>query len=335
MNDVGRGGFIPDYRQWAGALWATERWKNAEVPWEVEAGLRYDLRRTRAVTTGSLRNLDTLVHFGSASATGGIAYRFNNVFKILLNSGYVWRPPHVNELFARGVHHAIGTYEEGSPLLVPERAWNTQLNAQYEGGRFTGFMTLYRNSVQNFIYLQPLADFVLTVRGAFPAYRYQQAQTLLYGIDAGGGFAMRQGWTVEGRFSTLRAARSASVLGLKRDWLPLMPADRGQYALKWTPLFGKQCDKGAHGQTYIRVTGTIVARQRRIPDEGLLKAPPAAFHLLSIDGAYAFSLGKQRMEMGFDVQNMTNKRYREYLNFFRFFTDEPGFNFSGRIKLHF
>lgn len=334
LNDVGRGGLIPDYTQWRGALWATERWKSVARRWEIEMGVRYDYARADASTSGSLRNVDTLVHFGGLSGTTGVLYHITDGVTLLLNSGYAWRPPHVNELFARGVHHAVGTYEEGQPSLNPERAWNTQINATWQKERLSTAVTVYRNQIQDFIYLKPLSSFVLTSRGAFPSYRYEQAAALLQGLDAMVRFRIASAWTAEGQFSAIRGRRRASSAVCQYEDLPLMPADRVRYALKWAPRrIGKKTLE--EGTAYIRFTSTTVARQTRLPVEGLLKPPPAAFHLAGIDAAYVFSFRGRRMEVGFDVQNLTNRKYREYLNFFRFFTDEPGINAGIRGKFIF
>ncbi len=85
-------------------------------------------------------------------------------------------------------------------------------------------------------------------------------------------------------------------------------------------------------------------RQTRLPDEGLLKPAPDAFTIFSLEAAHTFSVGrtkearqtgKNTLELGLTIQNLSNQRYREYLNFFRFFADEPGFNLGLRAKWRF
>ena len=152
----------------------------------------------------------------------------------MVNSGYAWRPPHIYELFARGVHFVSGTYEEGNRYMQPEKAWNSNLSVEWQAPRLSGTLTFYRNAIQDFIYLQPTTDSVLTVRGSFPVYRYRHDNAVLQGIDAGAAVEILPGWAVEGRASLLRASRRVSDgAGNRREWLPLMPADRFQYGVKW------------------------------------------------------------------------------------------------------
>lgn len=344
-NLVGRGGLIPDYQSYGGSVWAMERWRRYPLPWEFEFGARYDYRQTNATTSGSLYNVDTSVHYGNASGTIGAIYHFSKEISASFNSGYAWRPPNINELFARGVHQGAGTFEQGNPGLRAEQAWNTNLNVQFEVRRLqhlTGQITVYRNYIQDFIYLDPQRTFVLTVRGAFPAYFYKQADAVLKGLDGSISFDLIPHLSFEGRVSLLRAFRFASDSletngQTHHDWLPLMPSDRYQYGLKWT--FGTK-NKGAPVESaavssFIRASAGTTLRQNRIPEEGLLKEAPASFTTFSIDGGHTFTVRNKQIEIGLNLQNLTNVRYREYLNFFRYYADEPGFSAAIRAKLIF
>ena len=346
-NYVGKGGLIPDYTTWGGSVWALERWRRFPNPWEFEVGARYDYRQTAATTAGSLQNIDTLVHFGNVSGTAGVIYHAGKTFSFTLNTGYAWRPPHVNELFARGIHHGAGTYEQGRPDLLPEKAWNTNLTLSWHKGRSDASLTLYRNQVQDFIYLDPQQTFVLTVRGAFPAYFYAQADAVLHGLDGSMSLPLLKNWSLESRFSLLRGYRltgdpAGNGETRHRDWLPLMPADRYQYGVKWQKG-GTAKEEGAN--TYVRLMATTALRQLNIPAEGLLKDSPPTFTTLSLDAAHTFywsfrkraaaSREKLPLEIGLTVQNLLNARYREYLNFFRFYADEPGVNVGVRVKVQF
>jgi iron complex outermembrane receptor protein len=334
-NFVGTGGLIPDYHTKGLSIWAMERWRRFPNPWEFEFGARYDYRRTAATTDGSLQNIDTLVHFGNISATAGAIYHFSKNLSVTLNTGLAWRPPHVNELFARGVHHGAGTYEQGRADLIPEKAWNSNLTFLWQKDRTEVMLTVYRNQVRDFIYLDPQRTFVLTVRGAFPAYYYKQADAVLGGFDASVSLPLSGGLYLESRVSLLRGYRLAADTvtegETRHDWLPLMPADRFQYGLKWAKGSGSK----SAGDTYLRLMAMTAMRQSRIPGEGLLKEAPSAFTTLSLDAGYSLYLNKMPLELGLSIQNLANIRYREYLNFFRYFADEPGINIGLRAKLSF
>ncbi|MBV6442171.1 MAG: Vitamin B12 transporter BtuB [Saprospiraceae bacterium] len=354
LNYVSKGGYIPDYLGWGGSVWATERWRRFPVPWEFEIGARYDFRRNHVTTTGNGNNdLDEQLTFGNVSGTLGAIYHFSNDFSAKLNTGLAWRPPHVNELFARGVHHGAGTYEQGNPDLESEKAWNSNLTLDWKTSFASAMVTVYRNSVQDFIYLnQPRDSIVLTVRGPFPAYFYQQDDAVLQGLDASVSVSFIPQLALETRASILRGYRLARRNGENstyHDWLPLMPADRFQYGIRWT-VDGRRRkvdggrrsadgEREAEGETFVRLLATTVVRQSHIPEEGLTKAPPPAFTTLGLEAAHTFYLsspsGDLPIEIGLNVQNLTNVRYREYLDFFRFYTDSPGVNVGLRAKVSF
>ncbi len=345
LNYVSRGGFIPDYLGFGGALWVMERWRRFPNPWEFEAGARYDYRWNHITTTGNgNNNLDKRLGFGNISGTTGAIYHFTSKLTGKLNTGYAWRPPHVNELFARGVHHGAGTYEQGNPELNAEKAWNTNFNLTWESRAMQATVTMYHNRIDNFIYLnQPRDSIVLTIRGPFPAYFYQQDDAILQGLDASLSLELIPHLIAEGRASLLRGFRVANQSPpnekeMFHDWLPLMPADRYQYGLKWTydkrNSFSKtSADKhsraGSKGETFVRLLASTTLRQIHIPSEGLTKAAPATFTTFSIDAGHTFLLSSRRkpadqrngqlLEVGLSIQNLTNIRYREYLDLFRYF----------------
>ncbi|MFN0014351.1 MAG: TonB-dependent receptor [Saprospiraceae bacterium] len=339
-NLVGRSGLIPDYTTLGGSVWALEHWRRFPHPVEFELGLRYDYRQTQATTSGSLNDVDTLVRFGSLSGTAGIVYHVHKNATLTLNSGFAWRPPHVNELFARGVHHGAGTYEEGRRDLLAEQAWNSNLTLQVRLAQADLTVSAYRNQINNFIYLDPQRTFVLTSRGAFPAYFYAQADAVLQGLDASLSVPVVAGLAIEGRASVLRGyrlARDSGETSMHRDWLPLLPTDRFQYGLRWTANNGHQLADG--GETFVQLTATTALRQPRIPEQGLLTEAPPGFTVVSVQAGHTFRIGKpnsgKKIEVGLTIQNLGNARYREYLNFFRYFTDEPGTNVGVRGKWFF
>jgi iron complex outermembrane receptor protein len=54
---------------------------------------------------------------------------------------------------------------------------------------------------------------------------------------------------------------------------------------------------------------------------------------VNLDGALSLKAGSKPIELGLAISNLLNTRYRDYMNFFRFYADEPGINISLRLKL--
>lgn len=325
-NTTDRGGLIPDYNSQSAGIFWIERWRHYPQPWEFELGMRYDLKRLEA--TG--RNADTLsqqLAFGSLSGTLGLIYHLSQYWTLKMTSATAWRSPNVNELFSEGVHHGSASYEKGDPELQPERAFNTSLGIETDNLRnLKASLTLYYNLINNFIYLAPASQPVLTIRGAFPAFYYEQADSRLMGLDWGASWSFSKAMALESGISLLRAKN------LTRDEpLALMPSDRFQYGIKYSfqPLF----DDGE--APFIKLTLVHVLKQTRVPSHGDYAPPPTAYALLQLEAGLAFRLKHQPVTVGLAVFNLLNTRYYDYLNRFRYFAAETGRNVSLRITVPF
>lgn len=336
QNQVYRGALLPDFWSLNGAVWAVERWRRYPSPLEYEVGVRYDYRWQNVQRAAVFKDtLDEILRFKNASATGGIIWRFSKNGSLTANSGLAWRPPHVNELYAAGVHHGAATFEQGRPDLKPERAWNSNLALEWaKNDRFRLSSTAFFNRIGDYIFLRPEKEFVLTVRGAFPKYSYQQTDAALFGGDLAIEMGLPGGFSFDSKASFLRGFRTgdSAVVSEKRprDWLPLMPADRFQNGLKWSFSDGKRFKNG-----FARLSATSVLRQTRFDETLEFKAPPPAFTTVGLDAGAAFFIRKRKLDIGLSVSNLGNLNYREYLDFFRFYADSPGLNVGLRAKMTF
>ncbi len=324
-NTTDRGALIPDYDSYNASAFWIERWKNYPFPLELEAGVRYDYRWMSVGNQGR----DTIgqkLNFSNISGTFGAIYKLPKMLTLRLNVGSAWRAPNVSELYSDGVHHGSASYEQGNPNLQPERALNTSLTTELNNNHnFTASLNIYYNTIQNFIFLEPRAQPQLTIRGAFPAFEYKQANARLTGLDWSMDYEFISNWMLESRVSLLRAwNRNVD------DYLVFMPADRFQHGLKYT--FNHKKDTEA---PFLRFTMINVLKQTRVPTNTDYAPPPPGYARFDLEGGATFYWRKQPIEAGLMVSNLFNKSYREYLNRFRYFTDELGRNISLRIKVPF
>ncbi len=341
-NTTDRGGLIPDFEsQTAGVFWI-ERWRKYPFPLEFEAGARYDLRWMDVQNRGN-EVIDKQLDFRNLSGTMGVVYKLAEQFDIKLHWGSAWRAPNVNELYSDGVHHGSASYEKGRTDLVPERAQSTNLSFDFDNGRsFNANLALYRNVIRDFVYLRPQAEPVLTIRGAFPAFAYDQADARLMGFDWNAAWKPAVKWELSSSASVLRAWN-------KRDgeWLALMPADRFQLGLRFSPTEKK--DGIAEGnQTYLKMSVEQVLEQTRVPANQDFAPAPNAFTLVNFEagmglpirtpqsrGIGTSSATSNRLTLSLTIQNLFNTAYRDYLNRLRYFSQEAGRNVSVRLKYSF
>ena len=331
-NTTDRGGLIPNYQSQTMGVFLVERWKKHPLPFELEAGMRYDIRKIHIENRGN-KIIDEQLDFQNISGTLGVIYQLPEFLAIKLHFGTAWRAPNVSEFYSDGVHHGSASYELGNANLVAERAFSSNLEFEltipnrHGANGFYANLALYQNSVRDFIYLQPQASPVLTIRGAFPAFAYQQTDARLRGLDWNAAWLFAKNWEFSSGASLLRAINKNSG-----DHLIFMPADNFTHSISWFPDFLKNKEAKS---TSVQLTVRNVLEQTRVPDNQDFAASPEGYMLLDAAISTTFTFRQQPLNIGLAVQNLFNTSYRNYLNRLRYFSDDLGRNFSVRIKYHF
>ena len=321
FNTTDRGGLIPNFKSWSGGLFWIEHWKNYPFPFEFEAGIRGDYKW---LSVEKNQNTEaTVLEFKNLSGTLGAIYKINPGMTLKYHFGTAWRAPNVNELFSDGVHHGAASYEKGNPNLQTEKAINNSLSFEIQKKQFQATANLYYNRIQNYIYLMPRPEGKLTIRGAFPAFDYQQADARLAGLDVSFSWAFAKWLSWNSKFSLLRARNVET-----EDYLALMPADNFENSLR----FVLDREKASN---YFQVAMINVLEQTRVPDGGDLIPPPEGYTRFDFEAGTTFNWSNNPVEVGLGIHNLFNVSYRDYLNRFRYFTDEIGRNISLRVRLKF
>jgi len=331
-NTTDRGGLIPNYDTQTAGVFLIERWKKYPFPLELEAGIRYDIRQMNIENRGN-EVIDRQLDFNNLSGTFGAIYKFPKYLNVKLHFGTAWRAPSVSELYSDGVHHGSASYELGDANLISERAFSTNLAFdltvpnQHSKTGLRASLALYQNEVNDFIYLQPQAQPVLTIRGAFPAFEYQQTDAQLRGLD----------WTASWQFlPQFELASGASILRAINkktdDYLIFMPADNLTHSLTWFPTFFKNEEAQT---TSLKLTMRNVLEQTRLPEGQDFAAAPDGYTLFDVALSTTININKQPLNVSLAVQNLFNTSYRSYLNRLRYFSDEIGRNVSVRLKYSF
>jgi iron complex outermembrane receptor protein len=320
---------VPSFENNAVGIFAIENWQHKR--WELEAGFRYDVKQLSVYQSEkTFDNQNVLVKtshpFEQATASLGANYTVDTTWKVLLNLGTAWRAPSVNELYSNGLHHGAAAVEYGNAALKVEQAYVATLTGMYTPNEELHIeVSPYYNYIQGFIYRQPTPTPVLTIRGAFPGFNYTQTDAILRGIDVYTAYHFTHWleWKVKG--SILRAWNKSAD-----NWLIQMPADRVETE------FGFHWDRNQRlKHIYVGPSIQYVAKQTRVPAGSDFVDPPSAYWLVNLNLATHFRMGKKHAEIGLNVSNLMNTRYRDYMDRFRYFTDAMGRNVSLRLKYRF
>lgn len=329
--------FIPNYQSLNTGIFITEKYTYKK--WEVEGGVRYDYKTIYDITDNENKfNYSDLI-FSNLSGTVGIHYRYNNQFKASMNGSTAWRSPQVNELYANGLHHGAARIERGNASMQPERSYHIASNINYTTHFLDIDIVAYLKSIEGFIFLRPDFPPELTIRGAFPVFTYQQTDARLHGLDLNATAHFWKHLDFLVKASLLRAWDLKS-----NDWIIQMPSDRLDAQLSY-----RMGNAGIIHDTYFSITGSFVSRQVRIPAKGNIEipdtnpvlmqsdylAPPPEYFLAGMEIGTKIRLGHQACTLILGVTNLLDNAYREYMNAFRYFSDEMGRNISLRLHIPF
>jgi iron complex outermembrane recepter protein len=327
--------FIPNYESTNFGFFAVEKYSWSKT--ELEAGVRFDSKSIFNTNDNNNQFSYPDLSFNNLSANLGATHKFTKSLRLMLNASTAWRAPQVNELYANGVHHGAARIEKGNPNLNPERSNNLSANLIFSNSKWEIDAGVYLKEINGFIYLEPTFPPELTIRGAFPSFRYSQTNARLHGFDVNADYNMDAHWSAAVKASILRAWNKQA-----NDWLIQMPADR--YEMQLTHNFS---NFKKLNETYISISTVYVLRQTRVPATGNIEvpgsnvkqsdylAPPPSYFLLNLEAGTKMKVKHNNWNITVAVTNLTNLAYRDYMNAFRYFSDEMGRNISLRLKIPF
>lgn len=327
--------FIPNYNALSLSAFVIEKYTKNK--WQLEGGLRFDSKQINQITNNTGGGFND-IHFSNVSGNGGVRYTLNDEIAFTLNASSAWRAPQVNELYTNGLHHGAARIEKGDIHLKRELAKSMVLGTEMHFKYWGIEASVYHKEVDGFIFLNPVYPPELTIRGAFPTFQYTQTNARFSGADISAYTYFSHHFSWAGKISVVRAWNK-----IANDWLIQMPAERYENELKY-----QFADKTNWKETYVKISWINVREQTRIPQTGnipILKPngstvmeadyapPPSAYHLFAIEGGSHVEVFKQKVEWIFTINNFLNNAYRDYMNAFRYYSDEMGRNFSIRLKI--
>lgn len=315
---------IPNFNQFNIGLFWIERYSTSK--WELEAGVRYDVRSLKSHRMVKNQKVSNEFNFSNFSGTIGALRNISPNWSASLNLGSTWRAPNVSELFSDGVHHGAAAYEKGDSTLMPEKALNSTLSVKYSSSKLSVELGGFYNYLFDYIYLMPQPEPILTVRGAFPYFKYRQTDAIFRGID------LSVEWNATKRVSLISKLSYLNVYDQKKqDYLVMIPANRWDNQIRYSLGSVKNWK-----DVYVSAGNLLVARQKRVPLNSDYLAPPKGYSIWNIQAGTTIPLSdKNQLEINIGVQNLFNLRYRDYLNRFRYYADEMGRQVSLRLKWKF
>ena len=311
---------IPNYDMLNAGIYMMEKYSKG--PLELEMGLRFDIRSINTARYVQSELQEAELNYQNFSAFLGGLYQLSPRVTFSSNLGSAWRAPNVNELFSQGLHHGAAAVEIGDPDLNSEKSFKWVNEIAYDGENTHLELTAYTNQIQNYIYLNPTGETYVSLRGTFNVYEYLQADAFFYGFDLSGSYEFTDKISGYAKGSIIRAKNTEAD-----NYFPFIPSDRMDWGMSFE--FGKKQQTNK-----LTLSNMLVARQNREPDFDLAPAPPG-YSLINLGYQRQFLIGNDKLNIGIQIQNVLNSSYKEYMNRFRYFTDDIGRNILLKINYQF
>ncbi len=262
--------------------------------WNIQAGARYD---QRSVTT--LESVDPFAKtFSGVNYSAGISRSSKN-FTTRLNASSGFRPPHVSELLANGVHHATMQYLIGDVNLDSERA--NQIDF-YFGSHFDHLEIVinpFINQINNFVFKDPTGNTDST--SGLPLFNIKQTDALLSGGDIAIHYHPHIAhWLhLESNFSLL------SAQDISNNSLPFTPQNRINNIVKVDFNSDKNLKINSLSAQYV-----YFFEQNKV---AIYEQTSDAYQLINL-GCNGSLLTKHKIDFSFGVNNLLNAKYIDHLS---------------------
>ena len=234
------------------------------------------------------------------------------------------RFPDVDELYLGGRSPSLPVFGLGDTSLGPERTLQLSTGVELklpfvvvEAGAFASRINDYiafgpELNAQG----QPVVDVLIT--GAYPRFSSQAVEAMMSGVD--GGVVVLPGALLSA------SAQIAFVRALDLThgtYLPFIPPAQARLGLQSNlPTF--ETVMGTMSLSSVSTGVVLVARQDRTDTHSDFVAPAAAYALWNAEAHGTIDVGGLPVQLGLEVRNILNQRYRDQLSLLRFFADQPG-----------
>lgn len=318
---------IPDYISWSNSLYAVLEQDKSK--WGYDLGFRLNRRNFNVVSfTDDLpREIVRYSNeYSNLAIAGSLRYSWKAGWTAKVNINFAQRSPDINELYSNGLHQGVAAIEEGNPDLNSENNFKTLLSLDWNRNKKLHLQAVgYIQAVDNYIFLEPTGEFRLTIRGAYPVYRYNQAQVIIYGGDFTANYHINRSFDLVLAYALVRGDNLSEDVTLIN-----MPADRVKLSLSYALKEGEKW-----GGSMISLRSSYTLKQWRISEYQDFMPPPNAYFLLGLQASTHRYFKATQLAFNLRIDNLLNTNYRDYLNRLRYYADDLGINIQLGVQFSF
>ncbi|MCK9401289.1 MAG: TonB-dependent receptor [Bacteroidales bacterium] len=268
---------------------------------KMQTGLRYDHKFINTSEVGSPIDYNyrspLKLDYGSFSGSVGATYEFADKLFFRGNFAAAYRTPNLAELTSNGKHET--RYEIGNSILVPQKAYETDVSIHYHTENLTFDLAGFYNIIDDYIFISPTND---TTPDGDHIYRYNQTNATLFGGEAGIHIHPEKfRWIhFEATFSKVTGKQGNG------DYLPFIPANKLNFELKL-----EKEKLGILQDAFFKVNSSSAFNQNHpAPDE----MRTDGYTLFDISLGTKIKIGQQALSAEISVNNIFDKKYIDHLS---------------------
>lgn len=313
---------IPEYSLFDYGLFAVT--KKSIGKFSFSGGARFDQRffNSESLVVDSTEKFKAITrNFSTVAASLGATYSVTEGLLLKLNVSRGFRAPNASELASNGKHEGTLRYEYGNNNLKAETSLQIDLGVNFSSEHLTVDLSLFRNSIQNFIYLQRISstlggDSIVDADDPVPTYQYSQGNAVLTGgellIDI---HPHPLDWLhFENSFSYVDGINQGKSDSSK--YLPFIPPAHYQSELRANIVKHWKTFKN----TYLKAQFDYYFAQNKVLLENNTETPSNSYHLINLGaGADVVSRkGNILFSLYFSANNLLNTAYQNHLSRIRY-----------------
>lgn len=251
-------------------------------------------------------------NFSNISISGAVMYQLSEVVFIGMNLSKSSRVPTIEELFSDGPHLAAYSYEVGNPKLNSESGYGAEFYVYHKFDQLFFNLNFFYNHFDYFIIPQNTGK--INYQTFLPIYETRGVKAAQFGFDGS------LEWKLAEDFSFTKSISYVNGFFINfKNPLPQIPPLKGDFGLR-----------------YYRdnlSTGLIIewsAAQNRVDE---FEERTAGYAIVNLFAQYIFQTGHLVNNIGFSIENLFNKEYRNHLSRVKSILPEAGINIRVIYKL--
>ena len=303
---------VPAYRLFDYGLFATMSREIGRL--NISGGLRFDQRHLHSEALeeeGELRFQDFKRNFNALTGSIGMTYELSSNWNVKLNLSRGFRAPNISELGSNGVHEGTMRYEMGNRDLKPEHSWQMDLGLDYSSPIVSAQLALFANRIDNYIFIQKMADadgHEIIVDGT-PAYQFAASDARLWGGEARVDVHPLPHLHIGNSFSYVNAVQLHQSSDSK--YLPLTPAPRWNGDVRYEFI----CGGRTFDNLFLKFAVDCNLRQNHFYAANDTETATPSYTLLNLyAGTDIKSHGKRLLSIYLSGENLTNRAYQSHLS---------------------